>query len=101
MSSNVISVEDVKKLARLSALAMTDEQAVAFRGELEAILDFVRQLDGVDTAGLEPTYQVTGLETVTRADELIDYHLSRDDLLANAPAQADGSLKVPKVFADR
>ncbi len=98
--STPITTEDVKKLARLSALDITEPEADAFRGELEAILEFVRQLDAVDTTGLEPTYQVNGLENVMRDDAVIDYGLDRDALLANAPASQDGHIKVPKVLGD-
>ena len=55
-------------------------------------------LDGVDVAGLEPTYQVSGLRNVTRKDEIIDYQAKQGDLLKNAPATQDGQFKVKKVL---
>lgn len=93
-----ISIDDVKKLAQLSAISISDEDAEHLRGQLETILGYVEQLESVDTSGIEPTYQVTGLENVTRKDELIDYGLSREELLENAPAQRDGQIEVPRVF---
>ncbi len=94
-----ISLDDVKKLAVLSALSLSDEAAEALRKELGEILGFVEQLDEVDTAGLSPTYQVTGLENVMREDEVIDYGVSQAELLKNAPDSQDGSLKVKRVLA--
>lgn len=96
---STITVDTVKKLAVLSALSVSDDAATKLADELTAILGHVEQLNEVDTAGLEPTYQVTGLENVTRKDEIIDYGLSRDDLLKNAPESEDGSIKVERVLA--
>jgi aspartyl-tRNA(Asn)/glutamyl-tRNA(Gln) amidotransferase subunit C len=96
--SATISIDDVKYVAALAKIAITDEEAAKFTGELDAILGYVRQLDAVDTTGLEPTYQVTGLKNVTRPDEIVDYGTSREDLLKNAPRQRDGAIEVPKVL---
>jgi aspartyl-tRNA(Asn)/glutamyl-tRNA(Gln) amidotransferase subunit C len=96
---STITVNDVKYVASLAKIAITDEEAARFTGELDAILGYVQQLDAVDTAGLEPTYQVTGLRNVMRPDTLIDYgKVTRDDLLKNTPRQQDGYIKVPKVL---
>ncbi|MBP7760344.1 Asp-tRNA(Asn)/Glu-tRNA(Gln) amidotransferase subunit GatC [Candidatus Saccharibacteria bacterium] len=93
-----ITLNDVKQLAQMSALTITDEQAEALRRQLEDILSYVAQLDEVDTTGIEPTYQVGGLENVLRPDEIKDYHVSRDDLLKNAPETENGAIKVKKVL---
>ncbi len=93
-----ISLDDVKKLARLARIAITDEEATKFQSELDAILAYVKQLEDVDTTGVEPTSQVTGLVNVTRADEEIDYGVDRDGLLKNAPDSKDGYVKVRRVL---
>lgn len=93
-----ISVSDVQKLAQLSALSLTEGEAASLANELTHILGYVDHLNEVDTDGVEPTYQVTGLTSVTRKDEIIEYGVSRDGLLANAPEVQDGQIKVPKVF---
>lgn len=95
---STISIADVQKLAQLSALTITDDQAQTMSEELTEILGYVEQLDEVDTKGVEPTYQVTGLENVTREDEIIDYGVSQKELLKNAPKQRDGSIEVPRVI---
>lgn len=96
--STKISIDDVKKLAQLSALTVTDDEVEALRGQLEEILGFVGQLSEVDTTGVEPTYQVTGLKNVWRKDQVIDYYLDRDALLGNAPDQQAGQIKVRRVL---
>lgn len=93
-----ISTEDVKYVAALAKIAITDDEAAKFTKELDAILGYVQQLDAVDTTGLQPTYQVTGLTSVMRPDELIDYHTTRNDLLKNAARTRDGYIEVPKVL---
>jgi aspartyl-tRNA(Asn)/glutamyl-tRNA(Gln) amidotransferase subunit C len=94
-----ISLDDVKKLATLSALSLSDDEAARLQVDLENILGFVEQLSQVDTAGVAPTYQVTGLENVWRNDEIIDYKLDREALLKNAPASEAGQIKVKRVLA--
>lgn len=94
-----ISVADVQKLAVLSALNLSDEEAKNLAKELDDILGFVEQLNEVDTTGVEPTYQITGLENVTREDEVVDYRLDREALLKNAPETRTGQIKVKRVLA--
>lgn len=93
-----ISIDDVKKLAQLSALSVSDNDAKDLSTQLEAILGYVEQLGEVDTSGVEPTYQVTGLENVMRKDDVIDYGVSQAELLKNAPESADGQIKVRRVL---
>lgn len=93
-----ITTDDVKYVAALAKIAITDDEAAKFTKELAAILGYVEQLDAVDTTGLQPTYQVTGLKNVTRKDEIIDYGTTQNDLLKNVPRSRDGYIEVPKVL---
>ena len=94
-----LSRDDVLKLASLSRLKLSDDEIERFRQELSSILDYVRVLDKTDTAGLEPTYQVTGLKNVSRKDEIRDYGYKTEDLLKNAPAiTEDKQFKVKRVL---
>lgn len=95
---NSISTSDVKKLAALSALTLDDAEVATMQADLMQILGYVDQLQGVDTDGIEPTYQVNYLETVTRTDTVIDYGISHSELLKNAPKQDGESLVVPRVI---
>lgn len=91
--------DDVLKLAQLSRLQLSEEEITQFQNEISAILGYVEQLQNADVEGLEPTNQVTGLKDVTRADEIRDYGMSPEDLLANAPAKADdGHLQVKRML---
>jgi len=93
-----LSRDDVLKLALLSRLKLTDEEVEKFRGELSSILEYVEVLNSVDTAGLEPTYQVTGLKNVMRKDEPRGYGYETDALLKNAPVIQDNQFKVKRVL---
>lgn len=93
-----ISTDELQHLAALSNITLTDDEVQSLQGDLEKILEYVSQLAQLDTSGVEPTYQVTGLENVDRADEVIDYDISREQLLATAPEQQDDQIKVPKVI---
>jgi aspartyl-tRNA(Asn)/glutamyl-tRNA(Gln) amidotransferase subunit C len=66
--------------------------------DISAILEYVRQLDELDTSGVEPTYQVSYLENVWRDDTVVDDQISREQLLALSPEAADHQVKVPKVL---
>ncbi len=90
--------DDVLKLAHLSRLKLTEAEIEQFRGELSQILNYVEALDKVDTVGLEPTYQLTGLKNVMRADEPVNYQAAAKALMKNAPATEGGQFKVKRVL---
>lgn len=94
----VLTRDDVLKLAQLARLSLTDEEIDEFSAELSAILEYVEQLQNADTASLEPTSQVSGLETVMREDTIKDYGINRDDLLKNVPEIEDGQVKVRRMI---
>jgi aspartyl-tRNA(Asn)/glutamyl-tRNA(Gln) amidotransferase subunit C len=85
-------------LAKLSKIQLTEDELHQFADELSAILDYAQQLSDVDTSNLEPTVQVTGLQNVTRPDDIIDYGMSSSELLKNAPATKDGLIQVKRVI---
>lgn len=93
-----VTVDEIKKLANLSRIKLDEAEAESLRSELEIILGYVDQLSEVDTKGIEPTSQVTGLVNQMRADEEKDYGTSREDLLSNTPEQKDGYIKVKRVL---
>lgn len=95
---STITTDDVRHLAQLSNLQLRDDEVESLRGDLENIVGYIEQLSELDTTGVEPTYQVTGLENVWRDDEVQDSGVSREQLLALAPEQAEHSVKVPKVL---
>lgn len=93
-----ISRDDVQHLAQLSSLQLADDETDSLQTDIENILGYVEQLSQLDTSGVEPTYQVTGLTNVWRDDRVIDYGVSRDALLALSPDKTIDSVKVPKVL---
>ena len=95
---STITNDDVRHLAHLSSLQMSDAEVESLRADIEKILNYINQLDELDTDGVEPTYQVTGLQNVWRDDEIIDSSVSRRQLLALAAEQSDNCVKVPKVL---
>lgn len=66
--------------------------------QLQSILGYVQQLDELPTENIAPTYQVIDAHDTARDDTIIDDGLTRDELLANAPATENGQIKVPKVL---
>lgn len=95
---SIITNDDVRHLAQLSSLQMSDAEVESLRADIEKIINYINQLDELDTDGVEPTYQVTGLQNVWRDDEIIDSSVSRQQLLALAAEQSDNCVKVPKVL---
>lgn len=63
-----ITSDAVRSLARLSAIALSDDEVEHLRANLSDILGYVAELGELDTSGVEPSYQVTGLENVWRDD---------------------------------
>lgn len=95
---NPITIDDVKHLATLSALSISDKEAESMTTQLQQIIGYFNQLNEIDTTGIEPTYQVTGLENVMRNDE-IQAQLPQKELLKNAHAvHEDGHIKVGRVL---
>jgi len=92
------SAADIRKLARLSRLRLTDEEVARYQNELSEILAYVEQLQDVDVVGLEPTSQVTGLTNVVRKDSVIDYGVTPQELLKNAPAKEANLFKVKRMI---
>ncbi|MFC2447850.1 MAG: Asp-tRNA(Asn)/Glu-tRNA(Gln) amidotransferase subunit GatC [Candidatus Nanoperiomorbus sp.] len=92
-----VSLEDVRHLAELSQIRLSKTELTSLAGDIDRIVGYIDQLDELDTAGVEPTFQLTGLENVWRTDE-VKPQLERRELLQLAPDSEDGQVKVPKVL---
>jgi aspartyl-tRNA(Asn)/glutamyl-tRNA(Gln) amidotransferase subunit C len=86
----------VRRIARLARIRVTDEEAKALEQEISGILDWVKQLDEVDTSGVEPMTSVIPMLLKQRPDVVTDGGIA-DDVVANAPAREDHFFVVPKV----
>lgn len=87
---------DVKSIADLARLAISDENIDKYSTELSSILDLVEQMNAVDTEGVQPLAHPTDAVQRLRADVVTESN-NREKYMANAPAQEDGLFLVPKV----
>ena len=92
-----VNTQQVRHIARLARIAMSDEEIEALVPELNNILGWVEQLGEVDTDGVEPLTAVIDNQLRLREDEVTDGD-RRDDILGNAPAAEHGFFAVPKVI---
>lgn len=88
---------DVRYVAHLARLHLTDAEAEQFQGQLKQVLEYVRQLGALDVGGVEPTAHAFPVCNVFRADEPRP-GLAREAVLANAPRARDGLFVVPKIL---
>ena len=86
----------VKRIARLARIKVSTAEAKGLEKELSGILDWVRQLDEVDTAAVEPMTRVVPIELKKREDKVTDGNIA-DDIVKNAPLTEDHYFVVPKV----
>ncbi|MCY1668362.1 Asp-tRNA(Asn)/Glu-tRNA(Gln) amidotransferase subunit GatC [Rhizobium sp. SL86] len=91
-----VDLATVKRVARLSRIAVTDEEAERMMGELNGILGFVEQLSEVDVSGVEPMTSVTPITMRQREDAVTDGDKAAD-VVANAPNADQNFFLVPKV----
>jgi aspartyl-tRNA(Asn)/glutamyl-tRNA(Gln) amidotransferase subunit C len=91
-----VDTATVKRVARLARIALSDAEAEAMRGELNAILGFVEQLNEVDVEGVEPMTSVQPMRLPQRPDAVTDGFRAAD-IVANAPAREGDFFVVPKV----
>ena len=89
--------EEVKHVAELAKLTLTDAEIDLFRDQLSAILDYAARLDELDTASIPPTASILPLQNVMRSDEP-GTSFPRDAMLANAPDTDEGMFRVPRVL---
>ena len=93
-----IKREDILHLASLSDFSLSEKEITALGADLKNIIKYISQLDGLDTEGVEPTYQVFEMENVWRDDEIIPQDAEREALLALTKEEKDNQVKVPKVL---
>jgi aspartyl-tRNA(Asn)/glutamyl-tRNA(Gln) amidotransferase subunit C len=93
-------MKDVEHVAALARLTFTAEQKQKLTSQLNEILDYMEQLNRLDTTTVEPLSHVIELSNVFRPDELRP-GLTREEALYNAPASTEKFFKVPKVIGDR
>ena len=94
-----ITENDVRIVASLSRLKISDEESVEVIAQLDKFLTYVENLQAVDTSKIEPTTYALPMQNIFRADE-VKPSLNRELALSNAPVQDDGYFKVPRVLEE-
>jgi aspartyl-tRNA(Asn)/glutamyl-tRNA(Gln) amidotransferase subunit C len=92
-----VTNEQVRHIARLARIAMSDEEIERLAPELNNILGWVEQLGEVNTDGVEPLTAVID-QPLRLRDDIVDDGDIRDEVLANAPEAQHGFFAVPKVI---
>jgi aspartyl-tRNA(Asn)/glutamyl-tRNA(Gln) amidotransferase subunit C len=95
----MIDREQVRKVAHLARLELTEAEEEQFTRELGSILEYVEQLQELDTENVPPTTRAIDVSNITRADQLEPYP-DREALLNNAPEQDGDYFKVPKILTE-
>ncbi|HLI53579.1 MAG TPA: Asp-tRNA(Asn)/Glu-tRNA(Gln) amidotransferase subunit GatC [Acidimicrobiales bacterium] len=94
-----ITPEDVKHVARLARLRLGPEEVQTFTAQLAAVLDHARDVEALDTAGVEPTAHPLPLVNVLR-DDVPRRGSDRDEVLAEAPEVEDHRFRVPRILGE-
>lgn len=92
-----LTTEEVKHVAHLARLAITEEEAVKFAEQLGKITDFAEQLNELDTTNVEPTSHVFPIANVLRED-VAGEGLDREKMMLNVKEQEAGQVKVPSIL---
>lgn len=92
-----ITTDEVKKVASLAKLTLSESALDRMSREMDAMLDYVAALESLDTDGIIPTAHAVPLANAFRADELRP-SLPREEVMASAPLTANGAFRVPKVI---
>ena len=94
-----ISSDDVRKVAQLARLDLPEDKIATYTGQLESILEYVGQLQQVDTEGVLETTRAVEVTNVTRVDGVQPTPV-REDILNQAPQREGDFFRVPKILGD-
>lgn len=94
---SIIDSDTIRRVADLARLRVSAEEVALYAEQLSNILEYMRQLNALDTSGVPPTAHAVALANVFRDDEIIA-PWTQVMALANAPQHQDGYFKLPKVL---
>ena len=94
-----ISADDVRKVAKLARLDLPEDKVTTYTGQLESILEYVGQLERVDTEGVPETTRAVEVTNVTREDAVAPTPV-RELILNQAPLREGDFFRVPKILAE-
>ena len=95
----MVDEKEVRHIAHLARLTLSDDQVAVFAGQLSAVIDHFRELQQVDTHGIDPTAHPLPVTNVFRDDAPTE-PLGADALLVNAPGHQQNYFTLPKVLDD-
>lgn len=93
----MISEEEVKHIAGLARIGLNEKDIEKFSKDLSAVLDWVKEFQAVDVAGVSPMAHITGMENVTREDKTREF-LGKDKIVELFPDKKDGFGKVKSIL---
>ena len=96
MKKRTIDLEQVRYIAHLTRLELSPDEEKKFTHQLGRILSYIEKLKELDTTNVPPTSHVLPIKNVLREDKL-DFSLSAEEALSNAPHQKNGLFMVPKI----
>ncbi len=94
-----ISKDDIIKVSELARLEFKEEELEKFTEQLGNILEYIEQLNELNTDNVEPTSHVLDSSTPLREDKVVEW-LSTEEVLKNAPESEDDFFVVPQVIED-
>ena len=94
-----ITKDEVKKVSQLARLELNEDEISKHAEQLEKILEYIKQLEKIDTENVPTTTRAIEVTNAFRKDERKDY-LNSDDLLDLAPSREDKFFKVPKIIKE-
>ncbi len=98
---SALTEEQVRHIAKLARLHVSDEEVQRLAKELSSILDYIEMLQEVDTSNVEPTAQVTGMTNAFRDDQVLDQAVDPDALLATSPLPlVDHQIQTPSAHGE-
>lgn len=97
-NNHMLTTDEVKKIAVLARIRLTDDEVVKFQRELSTVLDYVEELQQVNIDGVEEVSQVTGLVNVQREDVVVLVDDVTNRIKSQAPEMKDGYYKVKAIL---
>lgn len=94
-----LTKDQVKKVAKLANLPITSEEEEKYSEQLSNILEYIEQLNSLDTSDVEPTFNVSGQVNILAEDKAGDC-LTQDEALSNASKKNDGFFVTKGVFQE-
>jgi len=94
----MIDIEQVRKVANLARLELSEDEQQQFTGQLNGILEYVQQLNELETDGVAPTTRAIEVSNITRPDE-VEVFAEREAILESAPDREEDFFRVPKIMS--